>query len=148
MAAPLTRFSNVPARVTVVVACSVYLIIALSMLLTGEAPVFAVVLLLLALVLGWRGWRHTRVVCGDRVIRLYGLLRTRTFRIDEVERVEVRSGQTGMNSGRREYLTFVMRDGRDIRFKEFNASLRPTRDGQPNPVQRAATEIQRLVQPR
>ena len=56
MAAPLTRFSNVPARVTVVVACSVYLIIALSMLLTGEAPVFAVVLLLLALVLGWRGW--------------------------------------------------------------------------------------------
>ena len=88
------------------------------------------------------------MVCGDRVIRLYGLLRTRTFRIDEVERVEVRSGQTGMNSGRREYLTFVMRDGRDIRFKEFNASLRPTRDGQPNPVQRAATEIQRLVQPR
>lgn len=120
------RFTNAGARVLIMGAGLVFVLIGLAGLPGGQGltpP--GVVSVAAGLILIWRGYMSATVIVGDGEVCLRSIFRTRRFDSCEVSGAEVAIGWTGPTGLAREYLVLNLRDGTTVEFKELNAARSP-----------------------
>lgn len=119
----------------------VMLLIALSMIIEPQDAIFGWFTGAAALAAIGRSALAPSVRVEPTRLVLRGVYRTQTLQLAQVARAEASVGVTGFNSGEREYLALVLRDGRVKAFPQLNS--RPGSTG--SPVALACEQINRLL---
>ena len=102
--------------------------------------IFAAALLAGCLYLAWRGLRLGFVDVGPRALRAHTSVRTRTFRLPDIDRVEVREMSLPYMTTKRRVLVVCLRVGDSVALKASNARI-PQDNNKQSWVDSAATAI-------
>jgi hypothetical protein len=142
MSEDFDHFHNRQAQIASVLAFGGFGLLGLAGVFGGGSPGVVVTMLVLGFGFALRGAVAASIHVGQFGVVLVGIFRTRTFLWSDIQSVEVGHGNTGMNSGNREFVVFVRLDGTVFAFKEMNA--RPAGERRSNSeVWRACSAAQR-----
>jgi Bacterial PH domain len=134
------RFDNRTAQIAGIVFGSLIALIGLAGIAQPHAQdrIGGVVWILVGVGSAWRAAVTSNVVVRADRVDLRSMVRTRRIPLDQIARVEVAFGRTGMAHFGREYLVVHRRDGTATSFRDL--SSKPSGDSQ-TIVQQAAREI-------
>ena len=128
------RYRNVSARWVGLAFGAFVILIGAAGLGARGAGAWPVLLMAFGAVSIFTSLRRATVIVTAELVHFRGALRTRTYRVEEIERAEVPIGRTGPNGRGRQFLRLHVLDGDVADFGELNA---------PSPV--AASEVGRAV---